>query len=256
MGKPTESILGGDERQSCRNRLLEIFACTSTYPSQKGLQFGEGFLDRRKIRRIGWQKQEKAPLRFDGLSDARSQVDREIIQNHGLSGVQAGSQDLLDVDLKGRAICGSVQDQCFSHALYRQGSKQRHVRPVIAGNLAHSSLSSGSIGIQGSHGNMRTCFIHKDQILTDEVADLLTPSRMCGFILLACPQSLFFRVQPRAILARLMLAGLTLMPYLASNSWQCSSRLASGWVSSCASKLACNSAPFFAGRPGIAFGRT
>src|SRR5260370_37192302 len=105
MGKPTESILGGDERQCCRNRLLEVFACTSTYPSQKGLQFGEGFLDRRKIRRIGRQKQETAPFRFDSLSDARSQADREAIQNHGFSGVQAASKDLLAVDLNGHAIC-------------------------------------------------------------------------------------------------------------------------------------------------------
>gem|GEM_PF-6149073 len=34
--------------------------------------------------------------------------------------------------------------------------------------------------------------INKDQILTDEMAGLLTPSRPCRFILLACGSRVFF----------------------------------------------------------------
>ncbi len=46
MGKPTESILGRNEDQSLGNRVLERFSRASAYPSQKGFQFGEGFLNR------------------------------------------------------------------------------------------------------------------------------------------------------------------------------------------------------------------
>jgi hypothetical protein len=256
MGKPTEGIVGGDERQSLCNRLLQVFAGASTHPPQKGLQFRESFLTRREIWRIRRQKHETTAFGFDGLPHPASQMNTEIIQEPDLSWVQAGSEDLLNVDSKGRAICGSIQDECFSHALYRQGSKQGHVRSIIARDLAHGSLSAGRVGVQRGHGKMGTRFIHKHQILTGEVARLFAPGDACCFILFSGYEGLFFRVQPRAALARLMLAGLTSMPCSALNRWQCSSRVASGWVSNCALKLACNIAPFFAGRPGIAFGTT
>jgi len=256
MSKPTESILGRDESQSLGNRLLEVFACTGTNPSQKGFQFGESLLNRRKIRRIGGQKHETTPFGFDGLFDPASQMNTEIIQDHDLSGTQAGSKDLLDVDLKDSAISSPIQDERFSHPLHRQGSQQRHVGPIIAWNLADGSLSSGSVGIQRRHGNMGAGLIEKHQILTEEMTSLLTPGRASSFVLFPSYQGLFFRVQPRTALARLMLAGLTRRPWLAANNWQCSSRVASGWVSNCALKFACNAAPILAGRPGIALGKT
>jgi len=256
MGKPTESVLGGDERQSLGNGLLEIFACACSDPSQKGFQFGEGFLNRREIGRVSRQKQETTAFGFDGLFYPASQVNTQIIQDHDLSGVQAGGKDLLDVDLKGGGIGSSIQHERFSHALHRQGGDQRHGGSIVAGNFTHRPLSSGSVGIQRRHGNMGARLIEKHQILTEERARLLTPRSTSRFILLACSQGLFFRVHPKASLARLMLAGLTSMPCSVWNKRQCSSRVASGWASNCARKWACNTAPFLAGRPGIALGKT
>src|SRR5216683_347110 len=109
MGKPSESILSRDERQSLGNSLLEIFACACSDPSQKDFQFGEGFLNRREIGRVSRQKQETTAFGFDGLFDPASQVNTQIIQDHELSGMQAGGKDLLDVGLKSGAICGSIQ---------------------------------------------------------------------------------------------------------------------------------------------------
>ena len=256
MRKPAESILGRDTSQRLCNRLLEVFARAGSDPSQKGFEFGEGLLNRREVWRIRRQKHEPTAFGFDGLFHSASQVNTQIIQDHELSRTQAGSEHLLNVDFKGGGIGSSIQDECFSHALHRQGRKPRHVCSVITGNLAHGPLSSGGVGVQGSHSNMRTGFIHKDQILTGEVARLLTPGGPCCFILFPGYERLFFRVQPRAALARLMLAGLTRRPVLASKSWQCSSRVASAWVSNCSLRLACKTAPFRAGRPGIALGKT
>src|SRR5579859_237222 len=256
MSKPAESIRRGDEIQSGGNGLLQSLPTASPCPSQHGLQFGERFFDRRQIRRVGRQKQEATATSFNGLLDPRREVDREIIQDHDLSGAQAGGQDLLHVDLKSGAISGSIQEKCRSHAIKRQRGDQGHDGSIIARHLADRAFPSWGIGVQGSHGDMRTGLVDKDQILTEQVRGLFAPGGSFGFLLLACSQGLFFRVQPRACLARVILAGLTLTPWLASHIWQCCSRLASGWARNCSSSSASKAAPLTLGRPGIALGKT
>src|SRR6266566_4313918 len=256
MGKPTESVLGSNEKQRLGNSLLESFSRTSAPSTQKRLHFGESLFNRGEIGRIRRQEQEVTTSGFDSLSHARSLMNAQIIQDHDLSGAQAGSKQLLYIDLKSGSIRGSIQDEGFSHPLGRQRSDQRHDRSIVARNRALGSLPSGSIGIQRGHSNMGAGLIDKHQIRSLQLLGLLTPGRTSCMILLACYERLFFRVQPRATLARLMLAVLTSMPCSAWNSRQCSSRVASGWASNCALKWACNTAPFLAGRPGIAFGNT
>jgi hypothetical protein len=167
-----------------------------------------------------------------------------------LEGIAALASELVRQRYQ-HAISSPIQDERFSHLLHRQGSKQRHVGPIIAWNLPDGSLSSGSVGIQRRHGNMGADLIEKHHLTS-----LLTPGCASSFVLYSSYEGLFFRVQPRTALARLMLAGLTRRPWLAANSWQCSSRVASGWVSTCALKFACNATPILAGRPGIALGKT
>src|SRR6266550_2938607 len=256
MGKPTESVLGGNEKQNLGNGRMSRFSRPGTRSPQKGLHFGERFFKRREIGRVRRQEQEATAFGFESLFHTRSLVDAQIIQDHDLSGAQAGSKQLFHVDLKSGSISRSIQEESFSHPLCRQRSDQRHHRSIVARNLADSSLPSGSIGIERSHRNMRAGLIDEHQILAEQLLHLLTPSRTSRVILLACSQGLFFRVHPRAALARLMLAVLTGMPCSAWNRRQCSSRVASGWASNWALKWACNTAPFLAGRPGIAFGKT
>src|SRR5947209_19820934 len=100
MSKPTESISRRDEIQSGCNGLLERFPCASTFPPQESLQFGKSLLNRRKIRRVGREKEETTAAGFNGLLDTRSQMNREIIQDHDLPWAQAGGEDLLHVDRK------------------------------------------------------------------------------------------------------------------------------------------------------------
>lgn len=100
MKKPAESILRRDEGQSGRNRLLQRFARAGTDPSQTGFQFGECLFNGREIGRIGRQEEEAAASGFNGGSHPRPLVNREIIQNHQLTRLQAGGQKLLHIDLK------------------------------------------------------------------------------------------------------------------------------------------------------------
>jgi hypothetical protein len=254
MRKPSASIGCSDEIQSGGNGLLERFRCASTCPPQHALQFGEGFFNGRQIRRVGRQKQQATADRFNGVLDPRSQMNREIIEDHDLPGMQAGGQHLLDVEFKGRPIGRSVQQERFAHPRQRQAGDQRSAGAVVARHFADGALPFGGVGIQGGHGDMGTGLIHKDQLAAWQVSRLGAPSGTLDFLLLACSQRLFFRVQPRAALARLILAVLTLTPVRSSQRRQCSSRVASGYCSNCSKRPACNAAPFTAGRPGIALG--
>src|SRR6266699_2956536 len=243
MSKPATSIRLSDEIQSGGNGLLEGFPCASSCQPQQRLQFGERLFNGRKIRRVGRQKQQATAASFNGLLDTRSQVDREMIQNDDLPRAQAGGQDLLHVDLKSGTISSSIQDKGRPHASKRHRGDEGHDGSIIAGHLADCALPSWGIGIQGGHSDVGTGLVDKDQILTGQVCGLFTPSDSFGFLLLACSYGLFFRVQPRACLARVMLAGLTLMPWVASHIWQCCSRVASGLTLNCSNRPACKATP-------------
>src|SRR6266567_3479545 len=213
MGKPTESVLGGNEKQNLGNGRMSRFSRPGTRSPQKGLHFGERFFKRREIGRVRRQEQEATAFGFESLFHTRSLMDAQMIQDHELSGAQAGSKQLFHVDLKSGSISRSIQEESFSHPLCRVLRDQRHHRSIVARNLAESSLPSGSIGIKRSHRNMRAGLIDEHQILAEQLLHLLTA-----------------------------------MPCSAWNRQQCSSRVASGWASHCALKWACNTAPFLAGR--------
>src|SRR5512142_2424943 len=183
-------------------------------------------------------------------------MNREVIQNHDLSWAQAGSKELFYIDLKSSTISRAIQQERRTHARQRHRGDHGHDSSIIARHLAVCSLSSGSVGIQGGHGNVGAGLIHKHQIRTLQVSRLLPPNGAFGFLLLACPYGLFFRVQPRACLARVILAGLTSMLCVSLKRRQCSSRRRSGCASNWASKWTCNAAPLTWGRPGIALGMT
>src|SRR5215467_458321 len=227
MSKPSESISRRDEIQRGGNGLLQGWAGAGPYPPQHGLQFGESLFNGRQIRRVSRQEQKTTAAGFNDLLDTRSQVNREIIQDHDLPGTQTGCKDLLDVDLKSGAISRSIQHQCRPHEGSRQRGDHGHDGDVNAGDLAYCALPSWGIGIQWGHGDVGTSLGDFDQVLTRQGGGLCAPGGAFGFFLLSRSYDLFFRVQPRVCLARVILAGLTLTPWEASHMWQCCSRVAS-----------------------------
>jgi len=84
---------------------------------------------------------------------------------------------------------------------------------------------------------------------------VLAPSNVCVFLYsIRLLLISFFRVHPKRWIARLIVAILTFTPSRASQCWQCSSRVASGYASSCVRSFANNNASFLGGRPGIGLG--
>lgn len=145
MQKPPQSVLGRNAGQRLDDRLLQRVSCPSLNAPQDGLQLGERLLDGRKIRRIRRQEKKVASSGFDRLLDARPSMRREIGQDHDLARTQAGSQDLLHVDLKGSLVCRAIEQHCFTHAVKRQRSDQGQIGSIVARNLADGALASWGI---------------------------------------------------------------------------------------------------------------
>src|SRR5260370_32820614 len=77
-------------------------------------------------------------------------------------------------------------------------------------------------------------------------------SRSSSFLSLAS-NVFFFHVQRKRRIARRIVEVLTLTPVCASQSLQCSSKVASGCASSCGLNLSCSIPVFLGGHPGISF---
>ncbi len=119
-----------------------------------------------------------------------------------------------------------------------------------------SPLSSRGPGIQRSQRDVGATFIHKDEPVRIQWLHLLPKARSLFLAAFTGSQRFFFRVQPRRLMARLMVAVLTRTPCVCSHSRQCSSNPTSSWACSCATSPACKGANFLGGRPGIGLGAT
>src|SRR5260370_37604818 len=90
---------------------------------------------------------------------------RKLIHDDDLPRVQAGSEDLLNVEFESDGIGCPFQDEGFTHPLPRKCGHQGGIDSIVAWHRAFGSLSSGSVGIQRRDSHMGTRLIHKHQIL-------------------------------------------------------------------------------------------
>ncbi len=92
-------------------------------------------------------------------------MDTQVIPDDDLPATQAGSEDLLDVELEGNGISCTLKDEGFAHALPRERGHQGRIGSVVARHLAHGSLSSGCSRVQRRERESGARFIHEHQVL-------------------------------------------------------------------------------------------
>jgi hypothetical protein len=74
------------------------------------LEFGKELFYRVQIRRIGWQKEDGGSGRDDRLLDSRHFVTAEVVEDHGISGLERWAQKLTHISQKHLAVHGPVGD--------------------------------------------------------------------------------------------------------------------------------------------------
>src|SRR5215211_1281636 len=97
VGEPAPRVLRAHRVQSPADGLQERLARPGLRLPQERLDLGEGLLDRREIRRVGRQEQQRAAPCFDEVAHPFAPVRAEVVQHHHLTRPQRRRQDPLYV---------------------------------------------------------------------------------------------------------------------------------------------------------------
>src|SRR5918999_890964 len=78
---------------------------------------GERLLYGVKVRRVGGHEHQLCSPRFDELPYLLWPVRSEVVHHHHLSLTKGRSQKVLDVELEGFSVCGSLKAHRLSHPM-------------------------------------------------------------------------------------------------------------------------------------------
>ena len=79
MGEPAKGVSSCHGLQGLAERFLQRFMGPGSYSTQERFDLGEGFLNGRVIRRIGWQKEQFTASSLDEFTDATSFMHTQIV---------------------------------------------------------------------------------------------------------------------------------------------------------------------------------
>ena len=102
-------------------------------------------------------------MRFDGCPDPCAFVDLEVIHDHDLPGMEAGNQNVFDIQFKGCGVRRSFQDEGRSPAFKGERSNQRDILATIPWHIGSGSFSPWRKSIHRCQLNVRAALINKDQ---------------------------------------------------------------------------------------------
>jgi hypothetical protein len=189
-------------------------------------------LDRRQVRRVGWQLEEPRAGLFNRLTDARGFVRPPVVHDDDVAWMQRGAEHLLDIPAKYFGIRGALDRHYGLDALAPERREPRHIRPIILGDRPDPPLSPGDVAIQAGHGEVHTRFIDAREPLGGERGDLLPvagPRLLDALgVLLAGVERRFLRGNPRRCSTRHIVGTLTRTPVSAATPVHNSSSVASG----------------------------
>jgi len=73
----------------------------------------------------------------------------EVIHDHNLPSMEAGSQNLFDIQFKGCGVRRSFQDEGRAHTFQRKGGDEGGILAPIARHASSGAFSLWGTGIQG-----------------------------------------------------------------------------------------------------------
>jgi hypothetical protein len=167
------SIRCGDRDEGCGDGGIKRVTGPRLHFAQVRLELRPTALDRRQVRRVGWQIEEPRAGLFNRLTDARGFVRPQVVHDDDVSWMQRGAEHLLDIPEKYCGIRGALDRHDGLDALAPERREHRHIRPIILGDRPDHPLSPGGAAIQAGHGEVHTRFIDELEPLGVERGDLL-----------------------------------------------------------------------------------
>ncbi len=132
--EPAVDVGGGDGPERLGDGGVEHLLAPRADAPEAAFELAEGLLDRRKIGRVGGEKDEVAADRFDIVPNRLPLVGAQGIENHDLPRDQAGAEEVADKDREGVPGDRAVEGQGGLDACRTESRQDRGVLGVVPGH--------------------------------------------------------------------------------------------------------------------------
>ena len=161
------AFVGLEEGKRRGDQRADLLERARAHATEKGLQFGEGLLDRIEVRAVGRQKPEPRAGLCDGVAHRRLFVHRQVVEHDHIARVQRRHQDLLHVGPEAVVIDGPIEHGGRRH---RRGPERRDDRvrlPVPAGRVIADARPAPAARIAANQIGRNARFIHEDVLVRE-----------------------------------------------------------------------------------------
>jgi hypothetical protein len=202
MGEKAPGVARSDGGHSGINGRVECRLGAGGDFLEGGLELRKRQLNRREVRRIRRQIEQRAARLLDEGADQPRMMRTEIVHRHHLSWPQDGDEILAQPGNEPRGVHRPGLSPCRHEPAWRQRGDQRGGRAVVAGHAADGPLAAWGPRKEPGEPDSRAGFVQKDQLIGGDGGNRFPPGGALYGVLLAGVEGLFFRVQARRAMAR------------------------------------------------------
>lgn len=181
---------------------MDLFDATAHGFAHGMLDFGEGFLNRVKVRTIGRQEEQPCPGGADRSPDGLALVAAEVIDHDNIAWAEGLGELGFDISMESLGVDGAINHPRRFDAIVAQGRQECHGPPVAIRRVPDETGTAQPPAAQGRHVGLDPGFIDKNQPPAVNPALILSPlfsaARDLGPLLLGCHQRFFYNSAARA----------------------------------------------------------
>jgi hypothetical protein len=222
--------------------------------SEGVLHFREGLFNRIEVGRVRWKMEEGGPTGLNGGACARSVVGAEVVHDDELAWSEGRPEDVTYVAHKAVGGHGSIESQAWSDPFERERRDHGHVLATVHRRWCCGPYATRCPGMRRGEAQMASRLVQEDEVLGTDCGHSRSPGGTRRLIPLTRRQRLFFRVQFRRLIVRLIVAVLTATPAVSRHHEHNSANVDAGRSMRRSGRAACSGAIFNGGAPGTGFG--
>ena len=128
-------------------------------------EFGEGLFDGIEVRAVGRQVADFSTDGFDGPSDFRAVVGRQVVHDDDIAGMECRHQLLLHVSHEQVTIHGAINDHGRCHSRGPQRRDKSGGLPMAMRHSVDETLADGAAAIASGHVGFGPRFVDENDFV-------------------------------------------------------------------------------------------
>jgi hypothetical protein len=254
VSEPAGRITWGDSVEGGPGGGAEIVIGARLGTTECLLDLGKRFLNRIEVGRVGWKMEDGGPASLNGGAYPRSVVGAEVVHDDELAWSEGRPEDVTYVAHKAVGGHGPIESQAWSDPFERERRDHGHVLATVHRRWCCGPYATRRPGMRRGEAQMASRLVQEDEVLGTDCGHSRSPGGTRRLIPLTCRQRLFFRVQFRRLIVRLIVAVLTATPAVSRHHEHNSANVDAGRSVRRSGRAACSGAIFNGGAPGTGFG--